>query len=142
MELDNFSKHCGYISQPWSIISNSNTLNVTLVSSDRYSRSHGIGFIAIWSATSEPPTYPPEYSTGCSGCRFPFTYNNFVFDTCTSIYGTQPLCLAGPPVNEGFHVIEPRWYYCSDSDSTCPSTPQMISHPDNEAGNCCKYLVC
>ena len=139
VELDGLTRHCGSIFKPWSIVSNSNVMNVRFVS---YQNRFLTGFLAIWTATNEPPTYPPSGSTGCSGCVFPFTYANRLFDTCTSIDGDQPWCYAGPPVDEGVHVIPTWYYYCSDSDLTCPSDlPQMTTHPDNEAGNCCKYFL-
>ena len=142
VELDGLTKHCGSIFKPWSIVSTSNIMNVRFMSNTTAGLT---GFVATWTATNEPPTYPPAGSTGCSGCSFPFTYGNRLFDTCTTIDGDpRPWCFAGPPVDEGVHVIPTSYYYyCSDSDSTCPSDlPQMTTHPDNEAGNCCKYFLC
>ena len=126
MELDNFSKHCGTISQPWSIISNTNTLTVRF-------RSNGsgrqTGFLAVWTPSTEPPTYPPT-PTGCYSCTFPFVFLDKSFDTCISIQDedTQPWCsfsLLSPPANEGTHIL-PYKIPCSDSDSSCPSTPPQI----------------
>ena len=131
VELDGLTRHCGSISKPWSIVSNSNIMNVRFISRTTAGRA---GFLAIWTATNEPPTYPPSASTGCSSCSFPFTYADTLFDTCTSINGDQPSCFPGPPVDEGLHDI-PTFYYCSDSDSTCPSSSPLtlITSPDYPA---------
>ena len=135
---DNFiSRHCGQTSQPWTIISNTNTLNVTFVSDYVGTRT---GFLAVWSATTEPPTYPTP--TGCEDCTFPFVVNGRIFATCTSIDGDQPWCpLAdspAAPINQGTHLITVK-SYCSDTDSSCPRTPQMSTHTNNQPGNCCKF---
>ena len=140
MELnwDNFiSRHCGQTSQPWTIISNTNTLNVRFLSNDRETHT---GFLAVWSVTTEPPTYSTSTPTGCGDCIFPFVFYGRIFDTCTSIDGDQPWCLAdlAAPVNEGTHIIYVK-SYCSDTDSSCPSTPQMSTHTNNQPGNCCKF---
>ena len=122
-------------------MSNSNIMNVTF-------RTDGVdgsetGFLAVWTATTEPETYPTF--DGCGSCSFPFSFNGRLFDTCTSIDGDQPWCSLDvpppidlPPVDEGNHIITIK-SYCSDSDSTCPQTPQMSVHPNNEPGNCCKF---
>ena len=135
VELDNFSKHCGSISQPWTIISNTNTLTVTFRSDESFTQT---GFLAAWTATSEPPTYPTL--TGCDSCTFPFVFNIRIFDTCTSIDGDQPWCQANAPapVDQGGHLINVK-SYCSDSDLSCPRTPQMSINPKNQLGNCCKF---
>ena len=127
-------------------MSNSNILNVTF-------RSDGVdgsetGFLAVWKATTEPPTYP--IFNGCGNCLFPFVSAGRLFDTCTSIDGDLPWCSVDdihvdpptglPPIDEGTHVITIK-SYCSDSDSTCPQTPQMSIHPNNEPGNCCKFSI-
>ena len=136
LNWDNFiSRHCGQASQPWTIISNTNKLIVTFVSDVGYTLT---GFLAVWSATTEPPTYP---NTGCDNCDFPFVANDRIFDTCTSIDGDQPWCLADlvAPIDQGTHIITPLKSYCSDTDSTCPRTPQMSTHTNNQPGNCCKF---
>ena len=90
LNSDNFvSKHCGQISEPWSIITNTNTLTVTFRSGGYVTRT---GFLAIWTATSEPPTFPTP--TGCDICDFPFEFGDGTFDTCISVQDvdTQPWC--------------------------------------------------
>ena len=139
MELDNFSKHCGSISKSWSFISNTNTLNVTF-RSDSYNKN--TGFLALWKSTTEPPTYP---LTGCNNCDFPFVFGG-TFDTCISVkdVDTQPWCLSGPlspPADEGNHILPPPpKISCSESDSSCPSSPPQtvitsprypLNYPDN-----------
>ena len=126
MELDNFSKHCGSISQPWSIISNSNSMTVT------YNSLPNSGFLAIWTATSEPPTYPTP--SGCDSCTFPFSYGDTTFDTCVVDEESQPWCSMDlvPPTNEGSHFFPYLKISCSDSDSLCPSsTPPMLITSQN-----------
>ena len=140
LEFDNFiSRHCGQTSQPWTIISNYNIVTVKFRSDDFDS---GLpGFLAVWSATIEPPTYPPTL-TGCGECNFPFVFNDRIFDTCTSIDGDQPWCQAdlAAPINEGTHLINANVRsYCPDTDSSCPSTPQMSTHTNNQPGNCSKF---
>ena len=137
MELnsDNFiSRHCGQTSQPWSIITNSNTLTVTFrADGDRWSGLYG--FLAVWTSTSEPPTYPP--GTGCDGCTIPFVFGDGSFDTCISVENvdTQPWCSSGPlspPTDEGTHILPYPKISCSYSDSSCPSSPSktVITSPD------------
>ena len=134
LNSDNFvSKHCGQISEPWSIITNTNTLTVTFKSN-----SYGTltGFLAVWTATSEPPTYSPA-PTSCDNCDFPFMYLGETFDTCISVQDvdTQPWC-SGPlsaPTDEGTHVLPPPpKISCSNSDSLCPSLPSktLVTSPD------------
>ena len=139
---DNYnSRHCGQTSEPWTIISNGNTLTITFRSDGIETRT---GFLAVWTATTEPPTYPTTSSTGCEDCTFPFVSNDRVFDTCTSIDGDQPWCQMNPPgpIDQGIHLIKVK-SYCSDSDSSCPSTPQMSTHVNNQPGHCCKfYKLC
>ena len=132
MELDNSSKHCGSISQPWSIISNTNTLNLTFKSNSGGTRA---GFLAAWTATGELPTYP--MLTGCDSCIFPFTWGDGTFDSCISVQDvdTQPWCSPGPlspPTEEGTHILPYPKISCSDNDSSCPSSPpqMLITSPD------------
>ena len=129
LELDNFSKHCGSISQPWTIISNTNTLTVRF----RSSLGYRTGFLAVWTPSSEPPTYPTP--TGCDSCTFPFVFGDGTFNTCISVQDvdSQPWCSSGPlspPTVEGTHIFLPK-ITCSDSDSSCPSSPPqtVISSP-------------
>ena len=127
--IDNFSKHCGKISKPWSFISNNHTINLTFMAN---SYGESIGFLAVWSPTTEPPTYP---SIGCDNCDFPFKFGDSTFNTCISVLDvdTQPWCSYDliPPSSEGIHKFSLK-ITCSDSDSSCPnSAPQMlITSPD------------
>ena len=73
------SKHCGQIEKPWSIITNMNSITVKFRSNFRYTRT---GFIAVWTPTSEPPTYPPP-PTGCSACVFPFEFGQTISTSST-----------------------------------------------------------
>ena len=163
MELtsDNFiSKHCGQISQPWTIITQTNTLTVTFSSDDGGTRT---GFLALWTATTAPPTYPTP--TGCDSCDFPF--GDTTLNTCISVLDvdTQPWCSPGPlsppsdegthifppppkiscsdsdsssppyytpPTDEGTHIFPPPKITCSNRDSSCPSSPPqtVITSPD------------
>ena len=139
MELnsDNFiSRHCGQISQPWTIITNSNTLTVSFRSDEHNT---GNGFLAVWTASSEPPTYTP---TGCDNCIFPYVFNRRIFYTCTSIDGYQPWCplpdQPPAPTDQGIHLTTLK-SSCSDIDSSCPRTPQMSTNPNNQLGSCCKF---
>ena len=134
MELisDNYkSRHCGQTTKPWSIITNSNFITIRF--SSNY-RNPYPGFVAIWSATTASPTYP--LSTGCHSCTFPFMFGNTAFDSCISILDvdTQPWCSYNttPPSNEGTHLFTPPKISCSDSDSSCPSTPpqMLITSPN------------
>ena len=136
LNSDNYnSRHCGPISKPWSIVTETNFITIRF-SSDNFGQF--TGFLAIWSATTAPPTYPP--STGCGDCIFPSVSFGRIFDTCTSIDGDQPWCQANAPapVDEGAHLINVK-SYCSDTDSSCPSTPQMSTHVNNQPGHCCKF---
>ena len=129
------SRHCGQTTIPWSIITDTNFITIRFFSHDIIPYT---GFLAIWTATTAPPTYPS--STGCEDCTFPFVSNDRVFDTCTSIDGDQPWCQVNPPgpIDQGIHLIKVK-SYCSESDSSCPSTPQMSTHSNNQPGNCCKF---
>ena len=42
------------------------------------------GFLAVWTATTEPPTYSTT-PTGCDSCTFPFVFGETTFDTCISV---------------------------------------------------------
>ena len=134
--FDNYkSRHCGQTTKPWSIITDTNFITIRFFSDNSFPRT---GFLAIWSPTSAPPTYPP--STGCEDCTFPSLFNDRIFDTCTSIDGDQPWCQANvpAPVDQGNHLINVK-SYCSDADSSCPNTPQMSTHVNNQPSNCCKF---
>ena len=125
------SRHCGQTTKPWSIITDSNYITIRFSSDDSFQFT---GFLAIWSATKELPTYP-RY-TGCDSCTFPFVFGNTAFDTCISIQDvdTQPWCSYNitPPTDEGTHLFTPPKISCSDSDSSCPNTPSqtLITSPD------------
>ena len=129
LNYDNFiSRHCGKISEPWTIITNTNTLTVTFRSI--------AGFLAVWTATNEPPTYPPA-TAGCHSCTFPFEFGDGTFESCISVHDvdTQPWCSTGPPstpTDEGTHIFTPPKVTCSESDSSCPSSPSqtVISSPE------------
>ena len=130
LEIDSggrISKHCGRIRKPWIFISNSNIMVIRLISDNIVRRS---GFLAIWTTTSEPPTYPT--SPKCDSCVFPFHYGDETFDTCISILGVddQPWCTSDsglpPPVDEGTHIFPTLRITCSDDDSSCPSTPPQF----------------
>ena len=88
------------------------------------------GFLAVWSATTEPPTYPTSF--GCESCTFPFLFGSGTFDTCISVedIDMQPWCSSdplSPPTDEGTHIFMPPKILCFDSDSSCPSTsPQTV----------------
>ena len=123
MEVDNSSKHCGSISEPWSIISNTNTLNVTIKSNHADGRYNG--FIAVWTSI-EPPT-----PIGCDSCTFPLVFANTTFYSCISVQDvdTQPWCSPGPlspPTEEGTHILPYPKISCSDNDSSCPSSPPQM----------------
>ena len=116
------SRHCGQTSQPWTIIFDTNNVTVTF-SSDGFD--NGLpGFLAVWTATTEPPTYPSTLAD-CANCDFPFAWGDGTFDTCISVLDvdTQPWCSPGPPTIEGTHIY-PK-ISCSDNDSSCPSSPSQ-----------------
>ena len=76
-----------------------------------------------------PPTYPT--STCCEDCTFPFVFGDGIFDTCINVQDvdTQPWCLykMTATTNEGTHILPPPpKLTCSDSDSSCPSTPKTV----------------
>ena len=129
---DNYkSRHCGETTEPWSIITESHL--ITVIFSSNYAKPFP-GFLAIWSATTAPPTYPT--STGCESCTFPFVFGDGTFDTCINVENvdTQPWCLDNrpPPTDEGIHIIYSPKIFCFDSDSSCPSTPPqaVITSPE------------
>ena len=120
-------KYCGEkgtsteISTPFTIITNSNSVDVTFRSND-YDGSEA-GFLAIWSQYNIP--------TGCNNCDFPFTFGDTTFETCISVQDvdTQPWCsynITTPVINT------PPKISCSDSDSSCPSSPPqtLITSPN------------
>ena len=117
VEIDN-KKYCGRRPYPWSIISNSSTVNITFQAD--WFDALNTGFLAVWT--------PYDVSTdyGCSRCTFPFVFGNATFDTCISVHDvdTQPWCLYS---DFSTIVDDSTKVPCSDSDSSCPSTPpQMI----------------
>ena len=100
--------------------------------------------MAIWSSTTEPPTYPTL--TGCDSCIFPFVFADTTFDTCISIEGVdnQPWCPSDidlpSPYDEGTHIFVNAKVSCSVSDPSCPSTqPKRIIaspyYPQNYPNN-------
>ena len=116
------TRHCGLITQPWSMISKTNIMKMRFISDYSVRRS---GFLAIWSATEEPSTYPT--STGCDTCVFPFPFGEAIFDTCISIEGedNRPWCPFKFPklLEEGTHVTPTTKIFCCGSDNSCPSKP-------------------
>ena len=126
MEIED-EKYCGEIgtsteiSTPFSIITNTNSVNLRFITSSSDTRT---GFLAIWSQYNIP--------TGCNNCDFPFTFGDTTFETCISVkdVDTQPWCsynITTPVINTFATKIS-----CSDSDSSCPSSPPqpVISSPD------------
>ena len=119
MEIDS-EKYCGGIGTsseiptPFSIITNTNTVDLRFITSRYGPSSTRTGFLAIWS--------PYDIPTGCNNCDFPFTFGDATFDTCISVLDvdTQSWCSYNniPP-----EVPPPVKIYCSDSDSSCPSSP-------------------
>ena len=129
---DNYkSRHCGEITKPLNIITESHLITIRFSSNGAGSLN---GFLAIWSPTTAPPTYPQ--STGCESCTFPFVFGGGTFDTCISVedVDTQPWCSYNitPPTNEGIHFISFPKISCFDTDSSCPSTPpqMLVSSPN------------
>ena len=133
LNSDNFiSRHCGRTSEPWTIITNTNTLTVTFRS--LYSGGRGTGFLAVWTATTAPPTYPTT-GTGCDSCNFPFGDTTIHACIIVQDVDTLPWCSPGvlsPPINEGIHMLPFIKITCSDSDSSCPSSPPqtVITSPE------------
>ena len=102
------------------------------------------GFQAVWSPTTDPPTFETKIGFGCENCVFPFMFEGRRYNSCTNADGNdQAWCLNGilPPVNEGTHVsLAPSTkIFCSERDQSCPRTPQMTTHPNNQPDNCCKF---
>ena len=134
LEIENV-KYCGEmgtsseIPTPFTIITNSNSVNVRF-RSDNFD--NGLpGFLAIWSSSQY------NIPTGCNNCDFPFKFGDTTFDTCIIVQDvdTLPWCSPGvlsPPINEGIHILPLIKVTCSDSDSSCPSSPSqtVISSPD------------
>ena len=128
---DNYkSRHCGEATKPWNIITESHLITIRFSSNEIRQLT---GFLAIWSPTTAHPTYPQ--STGCESCTFPFVFGGETFDTCISVedVDTQPWCSYNitPPTDEGIHFT-PYKISCTDSDSSCPSTPpqMLVSSPN------------
>ena len=115
-------KYCGEILTPFSIITSTNTVNLIFKSQSRYETSSG--FVAIW------PQYDLDTPTGCSHCDFPFMFGDITLDTCISVLGVddQPWCPYNKPPIVNTHLK----ISCSDSDSSCPSTPSqtVITSPN------------
>ena len=102
------------------------------------------GFQAVWSPTTDPPTFETKIGFGCENCVFPFMFEGRRYNSCTNVDGKDKAwCLNGilPPVNEGTHVsLAPSTkIFCSERDQSCPRTPQMTTHPNNQPDNCCKF---
>ena len=78
VEIGN-SRHCGKITKPWSIITNTTIINLRFRSAFAHYfttfESYN-GFVAIWTATTEPATFQAS-----GNCEFPFTYLDQTFDT-------------------------------------------------------------
>ena len=128
MEIEG-EKYCGEkgtsseIPTPFSIITNTNDVNLRFHSDGSETRT---GFLAIWSQYDIP--------TGCNNCDFPFTFGDTTFDTCISVLDedTQPWCQMSLP---GPSIVNTVKISCSDSDSSCPSTPSqtVITTPNYPA---------
>ena len=132
IQIDN-TKHCGSVSQPWTIISYTNIMNIEFKSDDGTTNS---GYLAVWTPTTEPATYP---ISGCDNCVFPFTIGEASFETCIKIEDVdiQPWCSNNitpvPPAEEGTHLIPTSIKIpCTDIDSTCPDSPHqmLITSPE------------
>ena len=119
-------KYCGEkgtsseIQTPFSIITNTNSVNLRFISSSHDTHSTDktrTGFLAIWSE------YDLDTPTGCNNCDFPFMFGNTTFDTCISVQSVddQPWCSVTPPIIN----IDGNKISCSDSDSSCPNTPSQ-----------------
>ena len=106
-------KYCGQRT-PFSIITNTNSINLRFITSGSSDKTC-TGFLAIWSQYETP--------TGCNNCDFPFMFGEATFDTCISEQGVddQPWCSVTPPIIN----IDGNKISCSDSDSSCPSTPSQ-----------------
>ena len=53
LQIDGYSRGCGEVPTPFTIITNTNNVDIIFHSDDIGTRT---GFLAIWSATTEPPT--------------------------------------------------------------------------------------
>ena len=140
MEVDQSTRHCGHILKSWSIIGSSNIMTLRLRSDNDHSFD---GFQALWAPTTEPPTFSTKIGFGCENCVFPFMFEGKRYHSCTNVDGADKAwCLNGilPPVDQGTHVsLAPSTkFLCYDRDPSCPRTPQMSTHSDNQPGNCCK----
>ena len=113
IENERLKTYSGYQNTPFTIITNTNNVDVTFSSDNKYALT---GFLAIWSQYNIP--------TECNNCDFPFTFGDTTFDTCISVQDvdTQPWCPLDitPPV---FNTVK---ITCPDSDSSCPSSPPLI----------------
>ena len=143
LEIDYQTVHCGHTKQPWTIISNKNSMII------RFKSNHGdtsaTGFQAIWTPTTGPPSYSFDFGPGCESCIFPFLFEGRRYQSCASInQDKQAYCtnLITPPTEDGTHIslVPPQKIPCYDKDSSCHRTPKMSAHPDNQPGNCCKFL--
>ena len=142
LEIDYQTVHCGHTKQPWTIISNKNSMII------RFKSNHGdtssTGFQALWAPTTAPPSYNFHFGSGCENCFFPFLFEGRRYQSCASLNGDeQAFCTNGiiPPSDDGTHIsLAPLTkFLCYDADSSCHRTPQMSAHPDNQQGNCCKF---
>ena len=116
MEIDDRTKHSGRIVKQWSIIGTTNKMKL------RFSSDYiGIkkGFIAVWSPTDKPPSYPLTNTESCEHCVFPFVHEGKTFTTCTSYKDTKPWCQRKLPVDEGIHILPSPRIYCEESDTSC-----------------------
>ena len=122
-------------------------MNIRFISNDT-SGDKFTGFQANWTATFEPPTYRRSFSGyGCENCMFPFVSEGRRYDTCVSKDDEDsPWCLSGftQPTEEGTHVslMPGSKVLCTETDSSCPSLPQISAHPSNQPGDCCKCVCC
>ena len=115
--------------------------------SNNTSRDRFAGFQAKWTATFEPPTYRRSFSGhGCENCMFPFVFEGRRYDTCFSPDDDDdgPWCLSGfsQPTEEGTHVavVPGSRIFCTETDLSCPSAPEMKTHENNEPEECCKIF--
>ena len=142
LEIDYQTVHCGHTKQPWTIISNKNSMII------RFRSNHGdtssTGFQAIWTPTTAPPSYNFDFGSGCENCFFPFLFEGRRYQSCSSIdEDEQAYCTNSiiPPSEDGTHIslVPPHKVPCYDTDSSCHRTPKISAHPDNQPGNCCKF---
>ena len=123
IENERLKTYSGYQNTPFTIITNTNNVDVTFSSDNKYALT---GFLAIWSQYN--------ISTECNNCDFPFTFGDTTFKTCVSVQNvdTQPWCpynigAISPPI-----INYPVKIPCFVSDSSCPSSPtqMLITSPD------------